>query len=191
MLTGTEQFVAAQRAALDTAHNVSLKAIEGTSKLFELNMQAARTAIAETTDQIKSLFDVDATRLADKGFALQVPSAEKLTAYVKQAYEIVSTTNAEIAELLQKHLEEAQEFAVEAIDKAAKSAPAGSESVFAAAKNSFGVARNAYDQAVNASKKITEIAEQNVAAVAKVGARAVKKPADVVAAAPAVVTAAA
>lgn len=190
MLNGTEQFVAAQRAALDTAHNVSLKTIEGASKLFELNMQAARTAIAETTDQIKSLFDVDATRLADKGFALQVPSAEKMTAYVKQAYEIVSTTQAEIAELLQKHVEESQEFAVEAIDKVAQSAPAGSESVFAAARNSFGAARNAYEQAVSASKKITEIAEQNVAAVAKVGARAAKKPADAVAA-PTVVTAAA
>lgn len=190
MQNGTEQFVAAQRAALDTAHNISLKAIEGASKLFELNVQAARTAIAETTGQMKALFDVDATRFADKGLALQVPSAEKVAAYVKQAYEIVSTTSSEIAELLQKHIEEAQEFAIEAIDNAAKTAPAGSESVFAAAKDSFGAVRNAYEQAVNASKKMTEVAEQNVAAVAKTGARVTKKPADA-AAAPTIVTAAA
>lgn len=191
MLNGTEQFVAAQRALLDTTQNVSLKAIEGASKLFELNVQAARTAIADVTDQAKALFDLDVTRLADKGLALPQPSTEKVTAYAKQVYEIVAATNSEIAELLQKHVEAAQELAVEAIDRVAKSAPAGSETVFAAAKNSFGVARNAYEQAVNASRKMTEMAEQNVAAVAKAGSRVVvKKPADV-AAAPAIVSAAA
>ena len=179
MQNGMEQFVAAQRAALDTAHNIGLKAIEGLSQLFELNVQATRTAIADTTSQMKALFDVEVLRIADKGFAFQSPSAEKLMAYVQQAYEIVSTTNSEIAELLQKHVEEAQEFAVEAIDNAAKYAPVGSESVFTAAKSSLGAARNAYEQAVNASKQVSEIAERNATTVAKIGSHTAKKTSDV------------
>lgn len=178
MINGTEQFVAAQRALLDTVHNVSLKGIEGAAKLFELNAQAARSVLAESTGQMKSLFDLDATKLADKGLTLSQPFTDKATAYIKQAYEIVTATNSQIAELLQKHVEEAQEFAVEAIDNAARSAPAGSETVFAAAKNSFGAVRTAYEQAVNASKKLTQLTEQNVAAVAKAGGRVAKQASD-------------
>ena len=189
MLNGTEQFVAAQRSMLETAQNVSLKAIEGASKLFDLNVQAARTAVADTTEQVKSMLEMDVTRLNAKSFAMPQPSTEKVTAYAKQVYEIVASTNSDIANLLQKHLEQAQELAVETMDKVAKTAPAGSETLFAAAKNSFGMARNAYDQAVTASRQVVEMAEQNVAAAAKAGSRAASKAVSD-AAAPAIVTAA-
>ena len=173
MLQNNESIVAAQRALLETAHNVGLKSIEGAAKLFELNLQAVRATIGETTEQFKSLLEADAaTRLTDKSLtALPQASGEKLASYTKQAYDIVAATNGEIAELLQKHVEDTQELAVAAIDNAAKNAPAGSESLFAAARTSFGAARSAYTQAVSASKKLTEMAEQNVATVAKAGAR--------------------
>lgn len=170
MLQNNESFVAAQRALLDTAHNIGLKSVEGAAKLFELNLQAVRATIGESTEQFKSLLQADpASRLTDKSLtALPQASGEKLASYAKQAYDIVAATNGEIAELLQKQVEDTQQLAVAAIDAAAKNAPAGSETLFAAARNSFGAARSAYAQAVSASKKLGEMAEQNVA---KVGAR--------------------
>lgn len=193
MLQNNESIVAAQRALLETAHNVGLKSIEGAAKLFELNLQAVRATIGETTEQFKSLLEADAAaRLTDKSLtALPQASGEKLASYTKQAYDIVAATNGEIAELLQKHVEDTQELAVAAFDNAAKNAPAGSESLFAAARTSFGAARSAYTQAVSASKKLTEMAEQNVATVAKAGARVASvKPAVASTASP-IVTAAA
>lgn len=177
MPIATEQFVAAQRALLDTAQNVSLKALEGATRLFELNAQAVRATVSEATEQAKSLLGSEPTKVVSQGFALVQPNAEKLVSYSKQAYEIVSATNSEIAELLQKHVDDAQELAVVAIDNAAKTAPAGSEIVFNAARNTFGAARNAYEQAVNASRRFSEQIEQNVVATAKVNGRATKKAA--------------
>ena len=168
MINGTEQMVAAQRALLDTAHNVGLKAIEGATKLMDLNVQAARATLAEATTQMKSMLQVEPGKMFDKNFAIQQPSTEKATAYAKHAYEILATTNGEIAELLQKHVDESQEYVVEMMDAAAKNAPAGSETVFAAAKNSLAASRNVYEQAIGASRKIVEMAEQGVSAATKV-----------------------
>lgn len=167
MTNGTEQLVAAQRALLDTAHNVGLKALEGATKLMDLNVQAARATLSEATTQMKSMLEAEPTKLFDKGFAVQQPSTEKATAYAKHAYEIFTTTNGEIAELLQKHVEESQDYVVELMDAAAKNAPAGSETVFAAAKNSLAASRNVYEQALGASRKIVEMAEQGVSAATK------------------------
>ena len=167
MINGTEQLVAAQRALLDTAHNVGLKALEGATKLMDLNVQAARATLTEATAQIKSMLAVEPGKVFDKGFAVQAPSTEKATAYAKHAYEIFTTTNGEIAELLQKHVDESQEYVVEMMDAAAKNAPAGSETVFAAAKNSLAASRTAYEQAIGASRKIVEMAEQGVSAATK------------------------
>lgn len=182
MITGTEQLVAAQRALLDTAHNVGLKALEGASKLMDLNVQAVRATLAETTTQMKSLLETEPSKLMEKGFAVPQPSTEKATAYAKHAYEIFTTTNGEIAELLQKHVEESQETVVELMDAAAKTAPAGSEGVFAVAKNSLAASRSAYEQVVTASRKVVEMAEQGMSAAAKtangaVASAAVPRPA--------------
>ena len=182
MPIATEQFVAAQRALLDTAQNVALKALDGATRLFELNVQAVRATVSEATDQVKTLLDADPTKVTSQSFALAQPNAEKLVSYSKQAFEIVSGTHGEIAELLQKHVDDAQELAVVAIDNAAKSAPAGSEIVFKAARNGFGAARSAYEQAVSASRRFSEQIEQNVVAPAKVNGRAAKKAAGAAAA---------
>lgn len=185
MINGTEQFVAAQRALLDTAQNVGLKTLEGFSRLMDLNLQTLRGGVTESTAQAKSLLDAqDAAKLVEKTMTLAQPAGEKATAYAKQAYEIVSATNNEIVELLQKHVEQSQQLAADVMDSVAKSAPAGSEQVFSMARNSMNAARSAYEQAVAATKRMTEVAESNIAAAAaKANVRpatpAAKKPATV------------
>lgn len=185
MMNGTEQFVAAQRAMLETAQSVGLKSLEGLGRLVDLNMQALRGNLTDATAQMKSMMDVkDAAKFAEHASGLAQPAAEKAQAYVKQAYEIVSATGAEIAELVQKQVAASQELAVSMVDTAAKGAPAGSEQVFSIAKNGLSAARSAYEQAVVATKRMTEVAESNIAtAVEKAQAVrpvvAAKKPATV------------
>jgi phasin family protein len=170
MIQGNEQFSVAQRALMSTAQQVGVKTLEGFNKLIELNLAATKSVMNETAESWQSLLQTkDFVKFSEQSAQLAQPAAEKAASYAKHAYDIVSGTQHEIAELINKQVDEANELTIEFIDEAAKNAPAGSEAAFAFAKQSVAAARGAYDQAVAAFIKT---AEQNGAAIAKAATKA-------------------
>lgn len=59
-----EQIVAAQKANLESLFGLTTKAFEGVEKLVELNVNAAKAALTETTENAQAAFGVkDAQQL--------------------------------------------------------------------------------------------------------------------------------
>lgn len=168
MMTGMEQFAAANRALLETAQTVNAKALEGVEKLVALQIQAAKAAMNESAEHVKALMETDEpAKLAERNMAFVQPAGDKVAAYAKHMYDIAAETNAGMAEALQKHFDQAQGQYSEWLDAAMKGAPAGSEPLVAAARNAIGMAQGAYDQAMTASRRIAEYAEQNIPGATK------------------------
>jgi phasin family protein len=162
-----EQFLSAQRTTFDRAFGLAGKAFEGFERIIELNLQTVKTTLAENEELVakavaakdpQSLFAVPTT---------QMPAAmEKLQAYWRHVYEIVSGTQAEFVAAAEARVKQSQHDAEALIDSVAKNAPTGSEAVVSAWKSAIGVASEsasaAYDAAKKAAKDVILAAESNV-----------------------------
>jgi phasin family protein len=165
MLT-VEQFAAAQKTAVGNVITIAAKALEGVEKLAQLNLQLGKASLAEAQETAQSLFAVkDASSL----FALQAaalqPNADKVSAYGRQVYDIVSATNAEIARVVEESAADARNAFTATLEQAAKNAPAGTDNAVAFMKQAVSAASSAYDTIQKAVKQAADVAEANVEAV--------------------------
>lgn len=173
MFTTPDQMIALHKSMLESFQAVAMKSVEGFEKLAELNMAAAKTSMEEGAEQVKAMLEAkDAKGLADMASHSAQPMADKATAYAKHVYEIASTTNAEIARILEKQVAESNRQLYSVIDTMAKNAPAGSEGMVTFVKSAVNAANTAYDQVSNATKRVVEMAEANLAAAAKTATQA-------------------
>ena len=93
-----EQYLAAQKASLETLFGLTAKAFEGVEKLVELNLQVAKTAMTEAASTSKAALSVkDAQELMALQAGLLQPAAEKAAAYGRHLYDIAASTNAEVS----------------------------------------------------------------------------------------------
>ena len=82
-----DQFVAAQKASLETLFGLTSKAFEGVEKLVELNLQVAKTTLAEVAQTAQASLSVkDAQELLALQAGLLQPAAEKAAAYSRHLY---------------------------------------------------------------------------------------------------------
>ena len=161
MYNAPEQFLAAQRALLDTTHHVGLRAIEGASKLFELNAEVARATLNRTAEQLRTALSADAARPVEANpAALVQPALERVAAYSKRAYGIVSSTNDDIVSLLQRHAAGVQQAAVSTVEGTTEQAAAAVVPAVAdtgnAAKQSIDTAQAAFEQVTAAATAATK-----------------------------------
>jgi phasin family protein len=179
MINTPEQFVQLNKSALESLQAAALVSMGGFEKLAELNIQAARASIDESTLTLKTLLETkDAKAVADLASVGVQPAAEKIVAYAKHVYEITSETNTEIAKLFEKQFAEGNRQLYAAIDSLAKNAPVGSEGVVTFVKQAVSTANSAFDQVSKATKQVVEMTEANIAAAAKnAPVRAAKKAA--------------
>jgi len=92
-------------------------------------------------------------------------------------YEIANDTGTEITKLFEKQFAEGNKQLNATIEALAKNAPAGSEGVVTFVKSAVTAANTAYDQVNKATKQAVEMAEANLASVAKTARPASKKAA--------------
>jgi phasin family protein len=104
-----EQLLAAQKANVETLFGLTNKAFEGVEKLVELNLQVAKTALAEAAESTKAVMSVkDAQELLALQASLLQPSAEKAAAYSRHLYDILAGTNAEVTKVAEATIADAQ-----------------------------------------------------------------------------------
>jgi phasin family protein len=157
-----EQVAAAQKANLETLFGLTSKAFEGVEKLVELNMQVAKTTLAEVAESTQAALSVkDAQELLNLQASLLQPSAEKAAAYSRHVYEILAGTNAEVTKAAEATMADSQKKVLALVDTAVKNAPAGSESAVAMMKSAVAAANNAFESVQKAAKQATEVAEAN------------------------------
>ena len=177
MLT-TEQFIASQKATVETFFGLTNKAFAGVEKLVELNVQASKAALTETANQTQALMGVkDAQELLALQAGLMQPLAEKTAAYSRHLYDIASGTTSEFSKAVESQAADAQAKFMSLVDGAAKNAPAGSETAMAVMKSAVAAANNAFESVQKAVKQASDMAEANFNSVTKTAATAVKSTA--------------
>ena len=170
-----EQMMAAQKANVEILFGLTEKAFAGVEKLVELNLQVAKTAMAEVADTTKAAMSVkDAQELLALQAALFQPLAEKTAAYSRHLYDIASGTSAEFGRAFETQAVETQKKFLAVVDNAAKNAPAGSETAVAVFKSAVAAGNNALESVQKAVKQASDVAEANFNAVANTAVNAAK-----------------
>ncbi len=128
MFPSIDELMKAQAEAFKTTNSVATTAFDGARKLLELNVQAARAGMEESSAQLKALLaarDVSAlnTLLADLFSQFSRPEGNKAAAYVKDVYDIAQQTHSQVAELIEKQVASSQQQLLAAVDALAKNAP--------------------------------------------------------------------
>lgn len=161
-----EQFIAAQKANVETAFGLANKAFEGVEKVVELNVQAAKSALNDAAENTKAALSAkDAQELLSLQASLLQPATEKAVAYGRQVYDIAAATNAEVSKVVEAQVAELQKNILAVVDSAVKNAPAGSENAVALVKSAVAAASNAYESVQKAAKQAAEVAESNFQAM--------------------------
>jgi phasin family protein len=170
-----EQIVNTQKSSVETLFGLTGKAFEGIEKLIELNLSAAKTAIAEAAQTTQAALSVkDAQELMALQSSLLQPAAEKAAAYSRYVYEIAASTGAEVSRVAEAQSAEAQAKFMAIVDTAVKNAPAGTENGVALIKSAVAAATNAIETAQKAAKQAAEVAEANFNAISSTAVRATK-----------------
>jgi phasin family protein len=170
-----DQLVAAQKANVETLFGLTSKAFESVEKLVELNMQVAKTSLAEAADTASAALSVkDAQELMSLQAGLLQPAAEKAAAYSRHLYDILAGTGAEFTKTAEAQMADGQKKMLALVDNAVKNAPAGTESAVALVKSAVAAANNAYESAHKAAKQAAEVAEANFTAMTNTAVNATK-----------------
>jgi phasin family protein len=174
MLTA-EQIIASHKANIETLFGLTHKAFEGVEKLVELNVQATKAALAETSNHAQAVMGVkDAQELLALQAGLVQPLAEKTAAYSRHLYDIASAAGADLGKTFEAQTAEAQKKVLGLVDNAAKNAPAGSETAVAVMKSAVAAANNAFESMQKAVKQASDMAEANFNTVAASAVSATK-----------------
>jgi phasin family protein len=168
-----EQLLAAHKANVETLFGLTHKAFEGVEKLVELNLQVAKSTLAESAETTKAMLSVkDAQELLALQAGLLQPSAEKAAAYSRHLYDIAAGTNAEVTRVAEAQIADAQKKVLAVVDTAVKNAPAGTENAVALVKSAVAAANNAFESVQKAAKQAAEVAEANFQAVTSTAVKA-------------------
>lgn len=173
MSFSAEQLVAVQKAQVETLFGLSNKAFEGVEKLVELNLQVAKTAMAEAAETTKAAMSVkDPQEFLTLQAGLMQPAAEKAAAYSRHLYDILAGTNAEVTKIAEAQMADAQKKVMTLVDTAVKNAPAGSENAVALVKSAVAAANNAYESVQKAARQAADVADANFQAMTNTAVKA-------------------
>ena len=166
MLT-PDQFLASQKANLETLNGLTNKAFEGVEKLIELNLQATKAALTESQSHAQALLSVrDVQELLTLQAGMLQPLAEKTAAYSRHLYDIASGTSSEFSKAVEAKVAASQAQFASLVDSATKNAPAAADTAVAMMKSAVAAANNAFESVQKAVKQATDMAEANFNAVA-------------------------
>ncbi len=180
MFNVPEQVVAANKGNLETAVGITSAALQAAERLFDLQLSAAKTSLAENTTNAKALFAAkDAQEVIALQSSIAEPVLEKILGYSRSLYEVTSQTQVEITKLFEERIAEFNKAVVAALDKVVKNAPAGSDVAVAAVKSAMAAANSAYGTFSKSAKQFSELTEASVAVATSQTHHAKKKAAQV------------
>lgn len=160
-----QQVLANQKASVDNFLAIQEAVFNGFEKLVDLNLKVARASLDEAAQKTQEALEVkDVQEAVNFASGLVQPSADKITAYGKHVYDIVSGVQTSITKLTEDQVVQAQRQIDDTIEQLAKNAPTGSEGAVALMKSSLATATSAYESAAKVARQATDAAESNIAA---------------------------
>lgn len=176
MTNAAEQFIATNKANLQSLTDLTTQAFAGVEKLVELNMAASKAALSESFTHVQTVMAIkDPKELLALQSGLLKPIADKTAAYAQHLQTIVTDSGAEFTKAVETKTAEAKKAFGDALENLAKNAPAGSETIVTAFKDALSSGQNALESVQTQTKKAVETAQSNFKAAATQASDAVKK----------------
>ncbi len=176
MSINTEQFAAANKAAVDSLLSVANTALASAERIANLNLETARAAFEDSAANTKALLGAkDVQEAITIQASLAQPNIDKAVAYGRSVAEISTQTQEELAKLVEAQFGDFQKSVAGMLEKAAKSAPAGSDVAVAAVQSAIAAATSAFDNMRKSAQQVTALAQNNIAAATSATAKAAKK----------------
>lgn len=152
---GTEDLKKMQRDAIDASTNAAAKALDGFQKLAALNMQTARAALEQSSEQIEALLSArDPKTLTELVTSMAKLPPEQFSAYAKAVYAISSETGTDLAALVQKQVGDGNAKLAAAVEALAKAGPPPNANEFIT--QSLNAAKSAYEQMQAAAQQFAQ-----------------------------------
>lgn len=171
-----EQFLAAQKTAVDTLLSVVNTALASAERVAALNLHATREAFEDIARNGKAALSVKTPQEAMSLPAiLAQPHIEKGVAYTRSVYEITTAAREDATAIVEGKFEAFKKSMAELADKIATTAPVGSEVAIATLKTAVETANQAFARFNESMTQVKELTENNVALVGNAAVKAVPK----------------
>jgi phasin family protein len=166
------------KSQLESVLKLTEIATENFEKLADVQVRAAKAALAESLKTFKQLASAkDVGEFGTLSTSLTQPTWDKTSAYVKSVYDVVSASQAEFAHILETHVAEFNKNMVVALDGVLKNAPPGTDGLVTPLKSAIHSANTLYESMVKAAKQMAAVTEANISAATAPVAAAKKKAA--------------
>ena len=185
MYATNDYFADFNKSSVDQATKIANVAFGGLEQLINLNLSSAKNAFEVSTKNFKALSEI--TDVQDfVAFRTKVTEAgvENALSYSRDAYEVVSGTQAEVSKLVEAGVATLNKNLASVVDKAVKSAPAGSEVAVTALKSTMAATNAAIESMTKATRQVVDFTDASVraasakaATVATSATKSVKKAA--------------
>jgi phasin family protein len=161
------QLADATKASLEAQFSIlaalTAKSFESIEKVVDLNLNAARATLEDSTVVLQQLLSSkDPQDALSRAAAQAQPTAAKAIAYSRHLAGIVSSAQAEFSRVTEEQVSETGRKVSALIDDVSKNAPAGSENVIAIMKSAIGNASAGYEQLTKTTKQAVEVIEANM-----------------------------
>ncbi len=174
-----QQVLVNQKASVDNLLAFQEAEYNGFEKLVDLNLKVARASLDEAAQKAQEALEVkDVQEAVNFASSLAQPNTDKVTAYGKHVYDIISSLQSSLTKLTEEQVAQAQRQVDEAIEQLAKNAPTGSEGAVALMKSTLATATSAYESAAKVARQASDAAESNIAAATNATLKAANEAAE-------------
>ena len=174
-----QQVLVNQKATVDNFLAFQEAVFNGFEKLVDLNLRVARASLDEAGKKAQEAMEVkDVQEAVNFATGLLQPNTDKVSAYGKDVYDIVTGVHSSLTKLTEEQIAVAQAQLDEAIDQLAKNAPTGSEGAVALIKSSLATATSAYESAAKVARQAGDAAGSNITAAANATLKAASDAAE-------------
>jgi phasin family protein len=176
MYNATEQFAEFNKVNVANATKIAALSIENAEKLFKLNLNAAKIALAQGVESAQAAASVkDVQELMALRAKYAESGVQTALSYSRTLYDLASEAQAEYSSMAEEAWANYTKGVAAIVDKASKSAPAGSDAAVNAFKSTFAASTAAFDQFQKASKQVINLADASVRAAAANAGKAATK----------------
>ena len=163
----SEELTQLYKSNVSIFFSLASEAFEGTRKLAELNLQAARSVLAESAARVQETKqDTAGADWLASPLRLAQSAAGKTLSYQQHVHDIAVATQAASAKIVDAQYDQFSRDVLARIDNWAKHAPAGSETAVVAVKSAVSTASNAAEMVRKSVRSLVEGAQANVSVIA-------------------------
>jgi phasin family protein len=167
MYNATEHIADISKTNYANAVKLASLSIDNAEKIFNLNLTAAKAALAQGVEGAQAAASVkdiqDLVALRTKLTELGVQAA---TGYSQSLYELSSEAQAQFSALAEEAWATYTKGVASWMESASKAAPAGSDVAVNALKSTFAASTAAFDQFQKATRQVVNLADASVRAAA-------------------------